>query len=192
MPTDLDRMLSSIEPGRTLDETAARADAALASFDFPDERVAEWYRYELCMADFFCHVENQVLRIRPPLEVNAWIHWGRSIEFLRAEYGTNGEQTAFDLIRTGAEGGLYAVLRTVAGRMAEWYADNEIKAKVTAYLNSLSPDETMEAMDEYLTKYGRLLPGDLTEGAAVRIRMNFFKVLCQHPRLVRRHSHVGR
>jgi hypothetical protein len=190
--TDLRQLLFSIEPERTLNQTAERADVALELFQLPNERIKDWYRYEACMAEFFCHVENMVLRVNPPLEVNQWMHWGRCIEFLRAEYGADGEQAAFDIVRTGAEGGLYAVLRAVAARMGEWYADNEIKSKVVGYLNRLSAEETLEAMDEYLRVFGHLLPGELTEGAAVRIRANFYKVLCQHPRLVQRHRRVGR
>ena len=38
---------------------------------------------------------------------------------------------------------------------------------------------------EYISKHGHLLPSELVEGSAVRIRMFFIKVLEEHPRLIK-------
>ena len=47
-------------------------------------------------------------------------------------------------------------------------------------------DEKFEVMGEYISKHGHLLPSELTEGSAVRIKMNFIKVLEEHPRLIKK------
>ena len=47
-------------------------------------------------------------------------------------------------------------------------------------------------MDEYLKKYGHLLPSELTEGSAARVRANFPKVLAQHPKILQKTRRLGR
>ncbi|MBC8218657.1 MAG: hypothetical protein H8E73_09345, partial [Planctomycetes bacterium] len=47
-------------------------------------------------------------------------------------------------------------------------------------------EQKFNVSSEYITKYGRFLPSELTEGSAARIRANFPKVLEKHPRLIQR------
>ncbi len=75
-------------------------------------------------------------------------------------------QTAFEMARTGVEGGLNAVLRKFAEVQAREYAENEIKGRISRYWEGLSADEKLRATDEYLAEYGRLLPSELTEHGA--------------------------
>jgi hypothetical protein len=96
------------------------------------------------------------------------------------------------MARTGAEGGLFSVLKAIALRMAEEYTENEIHARVSDYWNRLTPDEQLAAGDEYLEKYGHLLPDEMTEGSAARIRVNLPKVLIQHPKTLQKTRRLGR
>ena len=102
------------------------------------------------------------------------------------EFGTNGDKEAFELVRTGIEGGLYGVLKRVAQQMATEYTGNEISARITHFWNGLKMKEQFSVMDEYLLKFGHLLPSELTESNAARIKANFIKVLKEHPQLVKR------
>jgi hypothetical protein len=108
------------------------------------------------------------------------------------EYGTNGEKAAFEMVRTGSVGGLYTVLKAVASRMIDDYAGNEISGRIRYFWENLSIDEQVEATEEYLGKYGHLLPSELTEGSAARIRANFIKVLEEHSHLIKRMRDIGR
>ncbi len=184
MSTKLERLLESIDPERVSNETARRADNSINSFYVDEGLITEWVKFQALMARFLCHVENAVLRLNPQRSVDFYIDWGRSCQLLVKEYGPNGEKAAFEISRTGNEGGLYSVLRAVARRLAEHYTQNETSAKISHYWNSLSADEMFDATTEYLEKYGHLLPSELTEGRAVRVRANFMKVLEQHPRLI--------
>jgi hypothetical protein len=96
------------------------------------------------------------------------------------------------MARTGAEGGIYGVLEAVAGQMIDEYAENEIAAKIAAFWEALSMDEKLAVSQEYLDKFGHLLPYELTSGSAARIRGNFLKVLEEHPRIVKRLRSIGR
>jgi len=192
METELDELLASIDPSRTLDETAARADEAVNSFDPGTGVITDWVEFQDCLGSLYCHVENHVLRLRSPREPDMWMDWGRCCRLLLDEYGADGEKAAFEMARTGNEGGLLGVQRTVAKHIAEQYAATEISAIVSSYLNGLTAQEQLDAADEYVEKFGDLLPSELTEGNAVRIKISFFKTLEQHPRMMQRLRRVGR
>jgi len=190
--TQLDRLLESIDPDRTLSDVAARTDDAINSFHMNRGSAKKWEEFMGCLIGLFCHVENTVLALDPPRSVNPEIDWGRCSRLLMEEYGKSGEKTAFELARTGVEGGLYGVMKALARRLAAQYVKNEISARISYYWDALTVDEKVAASAEYLEKYGHLLPSEITEGSAARVRANFTKVLEEHPRLIQRTRQVGR
>lgn len=192
MKTKLDRLLESIDPARTLDEVSGRADDAVNSFRMESTIIDDWQEFRKVLTKFYRHVENVILRIRSGFSGDPDIDWGRCCMLLREEYGANGEKAAFEIARTGVEQGLYVVLQAVAERMINDYTGNETEAKISAFWENLSSDEKLAVSKEYLDKYGHLLPSELTEGSAARIRANFLRVLGEHPRTIRRLRGIGR
>ena len=192
MPTKLDRLLDSISPEKTIEDIYNRANEAINSFRFKKAQITQWDEFRWCIAEFLRHLEEHILNLRKPVDISLDWYWGHSVRSLLKIYGINGEKAAFEMARTGNEGGMYAVLKAFAMRRAEEYSQNEIAAKVLFYWNALSVDEQSEAMDEYLRKYGHLFPSELTEGNAVRLRGSFWKVLQKHPELVQKIRQTGR
>jgi len=192
MITRLDRLLESIDPARTLDQVSARADAAVNLFRLKSGIIKDWGEFRKVLTEFYRHVENTILRIGASFSGDPDIDWGRCCRLLMKEYGASGEKAAFEMVRTGTEQGLYGVLKAVARRMIDEYAGSEIAARISNFWEALSTDEKLAASQEYLNKYGHLLPPDLTSGSASRIRANFPKVLEQHPRIVKRMRSIGR
>ena len=184
MATTLDQLLETIAPNRTLDEVAARADAAMASFDFGAAVTATWEEFGSCLGGFFRHVENSVLRLPADLGLDPEFDWGRCRHHLKDACGPKGELAAFDMARTGVEGGLRAVLAAVAKRMIQRYAQTEIATCVGKYWGNLTLDEKLADPKEYLAKYGHLLPSDFTDGSGARFVASFPKVLERHPQLI--------
>ncbi len=184
--TDLDQLLASIDPQRTVEETEARADRAVNSFCFNKAQLTQWDEFRSHLIKFMRHIEATVLRVRKMPEASMDFEWGRCVRLLLQEYGQNGEKAAFELARTGNEGGLYGVLKKLARRVARQYGENEVSARIGTWWDQLSVDEKLAAGDEYIEKWGHLLPSELTEGSAARIRANLPKVLEEHPRLVQR------
>ena len=192
MPTKLEQLLAEIDPKLTLDKTSALADSAINTFSFDSGQITDRDEFENCLTDFFCHVDSNVLGVSQSFNSeHRDFQWGRCGILLSHIYGHNGENTAFDMARTGKSGGLYAVLKAIALRMAEEYAENQIGALIGEYWKKLTLDERFAASDEYLEKYGHLLPSELTEDNAVRIRANFRQVLEKHPEIIRKIRRLG-
>lgn len=192
MVTKLDRLLESISPTKTIETIYNRANEAINSFRFKKAQILQWDEFRRCMAEFLRHLQEHILKLPKPIDVSLDWYWGHSIRPLLKIYGLNGEKAAFEMARTGNEGGMYAVLKAFAMQIAEEYTQNEISAKVLVFWNDLSVDEQFDTMDEYLQKYGRFLPSELTESNAVRLRGGFWRVLQKHPEFVQKLHQTGR
>jgi hypothetical protein len=192
MATKLERLLSSIDPKTTLDEISTRVDSAINTFPLDTSSIDRWDPFRACLIRFLHHLDIHLLRLPYAVPMGVDFDWGRCCQVLLKAYGSEGEKTAFELARTGNEGGLYSVLKKMATAMAEQYSKNEIAAKISFIWNSMSAEEKIAAGWEYVEKYGHLLPSELTEGSAARIRANLPKALEEHPKLIQRLRQVGR
>ena len=193
MNSGLKKLLDNIHPRRTLDQTAGRADEAINTFSAGPSQITDWDAFRRCVVRFAKHVDSKILRIRRIPDMELDYAWGHYSKVLREAYGgSSGEKAAFEMVRTGAEGGLYGVLRRFAEVQAGQYAQNEIAARISRFWGGLSASEMLKAVDEYLVEYGHLLPSELTESGAARVKMNFPQVLAEHPRTMQRLSRIGR
>ncbi len=191
MSTKLERLLADIDPSRTYDQLFARADDAINSFSPACAQITDYREFGRFMSSFVAHVEKNILRLHRSVAGADW-YWSRCIQLLCQIYGSNGEKAAFEMARTGNEGGLSAVLKTLAFRMAEDYAENEIFARIDDCWKTLTPNEQFSLADEYIEKYGHLLPSELTEASAARLRADLPRFLAKHPRILRKTRHIGR
>jgi len=192
MATKLEQLLANIDPAKTYDQTLARANTAVNTFKMNSAQITHWDEFVDCLGRFFCHVEMTILNVGHSAYSDSEFHSGRCIGLLCRLYGADGEKVAFDMARMGHEGGLYTVLKAMALRMAEEYAENEIAARASDFIDRLAPGEMSAVMDEYIDQYGHLLPSEMTEGGAGRIKANFYKVLKHHPKTLRTLRNVGR
>jgi hypothetical protein len=192
MATKLDMLLESIDPAHTLDKVAGDVDRAVNSFSRRKAFITNWDEYVSFFGEFCRHIETVVLRMSPGSPNDKEFSWGQCARLIDKAFGPSGYKAAFEIVRTGKEGGLYRVLKTVADLMAEKYAQNEISARISRYWDSLTLDEKLAASDEYLRKYGHLLPGELIEASAARVRAHFLKVLEEHPKMIQRMRQIGR
>ena len=145
-------MLEQIAPERTLDETARRAEEALIGFHPARGTVESWEESRQLMAGFFCRVERAVLHARSSSLEDLDQGWHGCSRILTREYGHNGEKAAFEMARTGSQGGLYAILKLVVRDLAEEMAANEISARIHRLRDGLSLEERMAAGRKYVDK----------------------------------------
>lgn len=191
MMTRLDYLLNSLDP-RITDATNRRVDEAMNTFRCPVQ-VTRFPDFVSILTRFFLHLEASILNVAGGMpDMGMDFHWGRCVRMLVKAYGHNGEKAAFEISRTGKEGGLYGVLKKVGQVLADEYIDNEIKARIGSYWSSLSVEGKLAAGQEYLEKFGHLLPEELTEGSAARVRANLPDALQQHARMLRDLRRIGR
>ena len=190
--TKLENLLAFIHPAKTIEPISSRVEIALNRFLKGSISIRSFYDFKMLVTRFYCHVEMHVLNIRLSHFPDPIIYWGRCHRILCNEYGPNGITAGMDICLLGAEGGLYAVLKTIAFQLIKNYSNTEITAKVLNFWESLSVEERLAVVDEYLRKYGHLLPSELKEGNAARLRLNFIKVLIEHPYIISEMRKIGR
>lgn len=191
MTTKLEELLASIDPDNTSEITFRRANEALNTFP-TGALIDRWEGFKHCMAGFLVHLEAHILRLNEPVSGSRDFCWARCVQHLHGTYGPNGEKAAFEMARTGNDGGLYAVLKALAMRIADEYSRNEVRARIGFYWQGLSVRQRLEASSEFLDKYGHLLPSELTEGNAARIRADLPKALENYHDLLAKMRRVGR
>ena len=192
MATRLDKLLERIDPLKTLDKVSADVDQAVNSFSMGRATIDDWNEYESLLSGFCRHVEKTVLRLRRDVPDYPEFYWARCLNILNDEFGPSGSKTGFEMVRTGKNGGLYRILKIIAEHMAETYAQNEISARVNDYLNHLTSQEQLDAADEYVGKFGHLLPSEFKDGNAARLKVHFSGILKEHPKIIRRMRRIGR
>lgn len=188
----LEKLLENIHPSMTTEQISSRANAAVNSFTIDSYQIKNLDDLQKLLTGFYDHVQRRVLRINGELALSPEIFWGPCRRILENEYGSQWAITTMEICRSQIEGGLYGVLIKLAEGMIAQYEKNEITSKVTKFWNDLATNERMTIADEYLAKYGGLLPYDLKAGNAARLRMNLFNVLVNHPKMVGKLRTIGR
>jgi len=188
--TTLDDLLHAIDPRNNLDVRSAEADEALNTFTGKLAMIERWDGFRFYMARLYGHVLNTIYHIQYSMGFEH--NWAMCVRILSKIYGKSGFQAAFEIARTGKEGGLRRIVIEVAKQIAEDQANNEIRILVDAFVNRLHGHEQDRIAFEYIQKYSRLLPSELIEDGAVRVRANLTKILERHPHMVQQLRRIGR
>jgi hypothetical protein len=188
--SELDRLLKRIDPTANLEQTAKQIDKAINTFRLKKASIEAWDEFETCLSSFYCHLEN--MSLNKNRQAHPQMDYDRSRRLLLEEYGPNAEKTAFEMAKTGIDGGLYAVLKTIAGRLTNNYSQNQVRYLVDEFWNNLSYDERITAAKKYREKYGHLIPATFTEGSIEYLTSQLPKILEEHPGMIQRMRRVGR
>ncbi len=192
MATKLDKLLNYISCEKTIYNTYSRANEAINTFEHKTACPQKWNEFRTCIAEFMKHLDYHLLNMKYKPDISVPDYWAMSVRPLLKIYGINGEKAAFEIARTGNEGGLYGVYKSLAMHMAEHYARNEISAKVGMFLDTLTAEEFIAVGEQYIAQYGHIIPSEMTEGNASRIRMNLAKVLKEHPFVIQKIRQSGK
>ena len=184
--TNLDKLLDSIDPSKTIEQISARANVAVDSFSVAPCRFKTIEEFFEFTAKFYHHMQQHVLQMKHAKMPNPKTYTGLIHRILVKEFGPNGVITAMEISISGIEGGIYHIIKKIAENMVENYFNSEITAKVMKFWGKLSPEERYTVADEYLQKYNSLLPYEFKVGNAARLRKNILKVLTEHPRTINR------
>lgn len=182
MSTRLERHLQNIV---AIPERIDRyRDAALNGLPPPPALITNKEQLFSLLAQVYCHLQSTMLGIGT--QVPNWqLHLSDCLRLLHKEHGENALQTVFDIARTGAQGGVRQLIRTIADLYSHQYAEELVSMAVEAYASNRTGEEFLADAAEYVRNYRHILPVEITEGPAARIHANFKKALKQHPFVVR-------
>ena len=189
MSTKLESVLDAIRPPRTYEPMRRRAYDALNHLAASHVSGGGYEAFINHLVSVVGALDCALLGIREPQLKPDWFGTGHVAGVLRRVFGPSGLKLAYELSRTGKENGFYGVSKRIALHMADEYAENGIKGLITNYWNGLSVEEKLAAPDEYLANWSHMIPEELTEGSAGRIRSDFPKMLIEHAKALRKLAH---
>jgi hypothetical protein len=109
-------LLKKIDPEKTIQPFFQDMDRTISTLKLEKAAVNTREEFETCLANFICHSDKYTIGRK--MQVNKEFDYPRCKQFLIEEYGPDGVNIAFELAQTGVHGGLYAVLRAIAARLA--------------------------------------------------------------------------
>lgn len=183
MSTRLEELIESIDPSRTIERVSEAVDEAFNSFEY-DNPINSFEDYQKYMSRFVQHVEQIVLKFRSNNPHDYDFFWTRYTNLVDANHGHDAWKMNYEKVLTGKGGGIYRLLTDVAAMIVEDYSGREISGRISTFWNSLSNHEKLETVDEFLEKFGHILPSEYTSGRGAYLKMHFPRVLAQYPQLV--------
>jgi len=192
--SQLDDLLERIDPKKTIDHGNALLDKALNSYHFAKSQVESHDEFKQVCGDFYWHVESTLLGVGSSVSPNDQMKQGFALGILGDIFGKHNTDAAYQIARSGVEGGLYGVLRKMGEAMAKKHVDTQIGVEVSEFVNQLMKNlpEFHATVEEYAQKYGRLLPREALEDNAFDIKIGFWKVLQNHPYMVKSMREIGK
>jgi len=183
MATRLEELMESIDPSRTIDRVSAAVDDAFNSFEY-NNPISSFDDYEEYMARFVMHIESVVLNFGSNVPYNKNFWWARYSNLVGNRHGPDAWKMNYEKILTGKDGGTYKLLKDVAAMILEDRSGREISARVWRFWEALTNDEKLETVDEFLQKFGHMLPSEYTGGGGAYLKANFPRVLEKYPQLL--------
>ena len=187
-----DRILDYLDPAVCWAPHLTAVDDAIDRFDTSLRNPRDALEAKVLLTRYVKSVRAALLEMADADRYPDPIAWAEAQEALRVRYGDNGLGVACENIASGADGGLYAVLRKIGGQLAERHAQQQIDNAVNGFWNMLSPEGRCEAARRYIEQYASLLPTELLTGGGVQLQAFLPKYLEAHPRVVlglATHSH---
>ncbi|MBA4369834.1 MAG: hypothetical protein C0403_19575 [Desulfobacterium sp.] len=183
MATRLEKLLESIDPARTIDQVSAATDEAFNSFRC-DHPIRSFDDYKKYMSAFVQYVEQTVVKFKSNDPFDKEFFWTRYSNLVSNRHGRDAWKMNYEKITTGKDGGLYKLLKDVAAMILDDRSGREISARVWRFWESLTNGEKLETVDEFLQKFGHLLPSEYTSGGGAYLKVNFPRVLEKYPQLL--------
>lgn len=190
MMTKLEILLEKIDPSETIQPYSKISDNAINTFKLEKATVNTKEQFITCIRNFNCHFDKVSWNRKVP--ANAIVDGFFCREILGKVYGQNWERIAFRMAQTGIDGGLYAVLKSMAAGLADFYARGKIRNAVHDFMLNLTADERIASGKEYYEKYAHLIPASFAIEGIFYLTCYLRKVLEEHPHMIQRRREVGR
>ena len=178
----LERFLKNIDPSVTIDPIERSYNEALNRFRTPSNTVDSVQECIDLLSEFVREIMNA------PASMGT-IGYSQAIHHLQKEFPGQTEYTVRDIMMTGAEGGVYRILKSIVISMSEEHARNKITSRVTDFWNSLTVEEQVKMPDTYIDLCGNMLPENV-KGPGKYHLAAFWNVLIEHPGMVKRYRNI--
>lgn len=180
---EIEELLDLIK--NTIDDWQRDIDNVINAYHSPLPEVETCEETTMFLSRFVYFIFCQWISPGRSISFHKGVYWRFCDEALREKYGPYWESVAFDMMRTGAEGGTYTLLKTLAENMAQIGARNTIKSRISEYWEGMTAEKLKRDSRKYVERFGHLLPPTYRNDRSL-LASEFARVLEQHPEMVQR------
>jgi hypothetical protein len=183
MATKLEEILNTIDPKNWI-KKEQKANEILAGFKINTNTIESEDEFLKVITDFMIKLSfppNFTEEIDDP-----YFHFfSLAIELLKKEYPDSTRFTVYNIMNTGAEGGVYQVLKTLTRLWVDDVYIGEFKHQIAVHLNKFSYEERERAAKEYIEKFKDILPANYKNNPGTIVGF-LDKVLLEHAIMMKR------
>lgn len=185
MNSKLKQLLEKIDYKNSFEEGEKRVERILAEYRSEKNTIDSIDELRELLSSFTSKLFNAMFQFKEPFELDHSLMFSKAIEYLEKDYPNRTELTIFKIVKSGAEGGVYKILKILAKNMNDQIFIDSIKREVSAYINGLDFDERETAAKEYLEEYGDILPANYKDDP-FSVVISLERVLIEHPFMIKR------
>lgn len=187
MAQKLEKLLEKIHPSKSIDQFEKRISRALNDFNWSSNTVDSMDESEECIIEFTMLANLKLHKMEKEnsnknKKMSRWI----AFDLLKKEFPRYTENSIYEIMSSGAEGGVYGIVKTLADLLYKDSAQGYINSRVNDYLKSRNMEQKFKDINEYKRMYEDILPADSSIDP-----VNFKEVLQQHPWIIKRRRDRG-
>ncbi|MAT59470.1 MAG: hypothetical protein CMF23_15975 [Ignavibacteriae bacterium] len=186
MNSKLKQLLEKIDYKNLFEASERRVEKILAEYRSEKNTIENFDEFKECLIEFISKIYGAIINSPDAFEeAAASIMYERTIYFLKDQYPQNTEMTLYEIMHSGAEGGVYQVLKILAKSMTDQIYKDGVEHFVSVYINGLDFSERETAAKEYLEEFGDILPLNY-KNDPFSVVISFERVLIEHPFMIKR------
>ena len=138
MNSKLKQLLEKIDYKNLFEASERRVEKILAEYRSEKNTIENFDEFKECLIEFISKIYGAIINSPDAFEeAAASIMYERTIYFLKDQYPQNTEMTLYEIMHSGAEGGVYQVLKILAKSMTDQIYKDGVEHFVSVYINGL-------------------------------------------------------
>ena len=184
--TKLKILLNEIEYGNKWKTYELKIEEVISNYNLHENTVKTYNEYRKLLANFMKQIwaaffdnPNSINHIDEGILIN------KALETLKTTYHDDTDLVVFKIMNTGAEGGVYQVLKTLTKNWITSLFNQHIELIVNKFVESLTWQERENAAKEYLNEFKDILPSNFRNDP-LQVAVSLKNILIEHPRMMKR------
>lgn len=185
MATKLQQLLDKIDHKNLFEEEERRVEKVLSQYRSKKNTVENYIEFKKYLIEFVRQIYGAIINPNAYSSETDPYMFARAIGFLKRKYDGKTEITVYEIMHSGAEGGVYQIFKTLAQIMTDEFYLYGVNHFIACFLNEISFDERATYAKEYLNKYAYILPSNY-KNDPITVTISFDKVLREHTLYMKR------
>lgn len=184
--TKLELLLKKIEYNNKWVNYEQKIEEVISKYNLKENTINTYSEYRKLLADFMKQIWSAFFD--NPNSINLLEdHFLiiKAIEALKITYHKDTDLVVFKIMKSGAEGGVYQILKTLTKNWITSLFNQHIELIVNKFVESLTWQERENTAKEYLNEFKDILPSNFRNDP-LQVAVSLKNILIEHPQMMKR------